>query len=105
MLVGMPHEPAGVTVTLAFAITRNFQFAFLTPEVYQQLPLLRSFFLHSFQSQRTGHARQGLKSHDLPHSAAISRTLLPAPPPLSNELGNDRKHHGVRYYRRPGMDS
>jgi hypothetical protein len=44
MLVGMPQEPAGITVTLAFAISRNFQFAFLTPEEYQQLPLLRFFF-------------------------------------------------------------
>jgi hypothetical protein len=40
----MPHEPAGITATLAFAITRNFHFAFLTPEVYHQLPLLRFFF-------------------------------------------------------------
>jgi hypothetical protein len=43
MLAGMPHEPAGITVTLAFAITRNFYSAFLTPEVYHQLPLMRFF--------------------------------------------------------------
>jgi hypothetical protein len=48
----------------------EFPFCFLTPEVYHQLPLLRSFFLHSFQSNRTRSAGPlpGPKSHDLPHS-------------------------------------
>jgi hypothetical protein len=70
MLAGMPHEPAGITATLAFAITRNFQFAFLTPEVYHQLPLLRfSFFCirsRANEPDALGRPFLGPKSHDLP---------------------------------------
>jgi hypothetical protein len=60
MLAGIPHEPAGITATLAFRYNPEFPLCFFNAGSLPPIAAAAVFFLHSFQSQRTGRAQQGL---------------------------------------------